>query len=120
MVRAALIVLALQTAPTGWEGRLTIGEDVNESEWTIVRVLSSDNINGRRVWVSIDHSRDQTEQYRETRTLYDIDCRRQTAAVRSHTHYMPNGRTVQGYYNGSSNPIIPDTMLDLLHTAICE
>jgi hypothetical protein len=76
-----------------------------------------------RIWIRVDHRRDRTTQYRETRELWSYDCRDRTTLALSAIDYLPNGRSVQRRQLADDpfdyTPVIPESVAEVAMRRAC-
>ena len=125
-----LVSLALILAPI-----TTVAAEDETSEWlyitndkdgTSVYALRSDIMKGRsnqtraRVWVKLDHSRDKTTQYRESKVLYEVNCPGQSfRSLSYHSYDTASNRVYSDNTTSSITYIIPETVMESVAIELC-
>lgn len=124
MKLAPLALIGISLAPTSamaadWRYLATsTTETVIYIDVTSVRDLPAIPISRpfpvRQIWSKSDHSNDNTEVDRETKSMHRFDCSAETMLIVSTTGYRPNGtvsnsRTNEDYSFGYK-PVTPDSV----------
>jgi len=124
-----IVALALLLTPVAAQAS-------DHSEWTFVTrtksgsisyVLTEDMMRGgststkAKAWVKTDHSRDATTPVRQSKILFEINCRNQTYKVLTLASTFPNGkRESDTPAYPSTRYIVPDTIMDAVAEAVCS
>lgn len=127
MVRSTLLVLTFLLWSQIGSAQDNSWKDLDPNEWVVVAtdtsgsvwklrrsdIANETNLNPQ-VWVTIDHSRDKTVQYRQSKRLIVFDCAGWRSKSISVIRYRADGAVVSSF--DPSYPqysyIVPDTVIE--------
>jgi hypothetical protein len=121
-IAVCVVMLGAAPARADW---LPVGTSTNDSIWFMDggRVKSS----GGKVhaWVKIDHSKDRSVTWRESKRLFSFDCTTEKYKMLSYVNYDTYGKVVASQsfsdssYGIGYEPIIPESMVETIGDVAC-
>lgn len=118
------LAIFLPSAPAAAEW-IPIGTSVNEATWLMdadrVKVVSGKV----QAWIKVDHSKDRTVTWRESKRLISFDCNADKFRMLSFVNYDSYGKVVasKNYsdygYGIGYEPVIPDSMIETASKLAC-
>jgi hypothetical protein len=102
-----------QLDPNTW---VEIGYDASGSVWKMrIKDIKNQTNYTPTVWIELDHSKDKTIRYRNTKTLITFDCQGKKSKTLSSITYFANG-TVKDLYDPiypEFHFVAPDTIIEV-------